>query len=1179
MRTLRKQWLPDMRLNTRILLLVGLLVMATIVITTVVVKWTTRRFVEDAVGDQMIVQARIAAHLVAIAEQKRERGLTPAEINQHFEEIAQFARQQRKFDYEFWITDGSGKVYLKAQPQEFTFKPEQPQAGTFLRLLDGKSDHTDVIVQEARARELDPFIYKYVGVSGIDQSRIVQVGYKLDSLLDELTQKSSLQAAAIAGLMLLAGLLAYYILRSLLTAPLDRLIRAARAVEADQYQMGSLAEVCVRRDELGRLARVFEGMVDKLAARYESLVNLMRSVVLKVRGDRTITFANAYASELLGFSNAELVGQHVNLIIPPDWHERVRLRLDSLNPKEAQFNEVNENVDKTGNRFWIAWSNRVLTSGPGHEKDLLCVGHNITEEMKHKKELENLIGELEQARAQALEASRAKSDFLATMSHEIRTPMNAIINMSGLALETQLTQRQKKYLSVIQSAGRNLLGLINDILDFSKIEADKLEIEAAPFRLRSVLEEITETFRGKVAEKHVDLIVQVLADVPDNLVGDSLRIRQVLTNLISNAFKFTEKGEVALRVSLAPQSRDDEPLESMAVPDAPPLTTHYSLLTTHLLFAVHDTGIGIPKDQHSRLFQPFTQADSSTSRKYGGTGLGLAISRRLANLMDGHLTFESEPGRGTTFSFTVPLGVEARQEATTTIVPICFRKVKALIVDQSAASREMIETLLDRWGIRCVSVATAEEALSVLRTHNGPASNDRVGLVLINWLLPDMQGIDAAAQIQKRDETRELPIILMSAYVGKEEEARAAAACASAFLPKPITPSSLYDAVVEAEGLPEETTYPLPLPAEMGEAEFAGARVLLAEDNETNQFVAMELLSRLGIELEIAANGSEAVEMARTKPYAAVLMDMQMPEMDGLEATRRIRRETALRGLPVIAMTANARKADVDACLAAGMNDFLPKPIERAALVQSLRRWLPRQPDAAVPPGRASTTVCAKTEPADPRESTSADRFPYLDGIDVDGTLRRLDVSFGSLERILFRFVDSQRKTLAELGAAVDAGDARSARALAHARSGAAGNLGADRLHQAAKALEMTVGDEASSLSKRFRDVERLADVVFRSIESLRSHDRGSGRDDGPGGAPVDPARMRLLLDRLKAALDDFDHTGCTEVLGEIAQLNLPGKCGLQIAHVKELADGYDYAQAAIIVTQMLAELLKDLPS
>src|SRR5580704_10212763 len=1164
-----KPRLPALGLNTRILILVGLLLVTTVVITTLVIKSTTRRFVEDAIGDQMIMQARIAAHLVAIAEQKRNQSMTPAEINQHLREIVNFAKEQRNFDYEFWITDSAGHAYLRTQPDDFTFQADQPQAGEVLQLLKDRADHRETYVQEARQREIDPAVYKYVGVSGAEKSRIVQIGYRADSLLDELARKSSMQAAWIAALELAAGLLAYYILRRLLTSPLTRLIRAARAVEAEKYHIGSLAEVCARRDELGQLARVFEDMVRKLGARYESLVNLMRSVVIKLRGDQTMTFANAYASELLGFTNAELVGRNVTLIIPPEWHEPVRRRLDSLTPSDVQFNEINENVSKSGERLWLSWSNRVITSGKGSDRELLCVGHNITDEMKHQHELEEAIAQLQTARAQAQEASRAKSDFLATMSHEMRTPMNAVINLTALTLETELSPKQQQYLSIVHSSARNLLTLINDILDLSKVEAEKLELESSPFRLRNVLEEVTETFRAKVAEKHVELIVHVLPDVPDCLVGDSLRVRQVLTNLIGNAFKFTEKGEVVLKVSIAPDRA--RLLESQGYQE--PATESKGSggeAAVNVLFAVRDTGIGIAKEQQDRLFEPFTQADSSTSRKYGGTGLGLAISRRLARLMGGDLAFESEPGRGTTFLFTAQLGVQVGQESPTATVPAGLRDRKVLVVEDTASSRELIETFLTGFAIPYASVDTAEKALEIVRQQNGSDAKDPIGLVLLDWLLPGMSGLDAAVRIRSQHPIRDLPIVVMSAYAGKEEEAQCEEAGVNVFLPKPITPSSLFNAIVDAEGL-------RPLaggrkPSTEVEAEFSGTRILLAEDNETNQFVALELLGGLGVELEIAANGREAVAMAQTKPYAAILMDMQMPVMDGLEATRRIRQMPALRDLPIIAMTANAMKTDVQACLSAGMNDFVSKPIERGSLVQSLRRWLPPRDMAAAKADSVTSGVSKSVAaPILSAPASSQTAIPVLEGIDLAETVRRLAIPFERLRPVLLRFADGQRQTLEELRAAVAANDATGARNHAHALAGAAGNLGAEKLQLTARELELTAKKGNSDLADLFGQVDQAAEIVFRSIESLRTEPPNSAAPTVWPSPAGDPDLLRGHLEHLKSVLASGDLSGSSAILEAISQIDAPGELQRSIAQLKEFIEGYEYDRASEVVVQLLA--------
>jgi two-component system, sensor histidine kinase and response regulator len=616
--------------------------------------------------------------------------------------------------------------------------------------------------------------------------------------------------------------------------------------------------------------------------------------------------------------------------------------------------------------------------------------------------------------------------------------------------------------------------------------------------------------------------------------------------LISNAFKFTEKGEVLVKVETA-GSEDALPGEVL------------------LRISVSDTGIGMSAEQQARLFQSFTQADSSTTRKYGGTGLGLVISRRLARLMDGDLAVDSTPGKGTTFLFTARLGVEAQPEGQTRVAPAGVAERPVLVVEDTETSRDLLETLLRSWSIAPVSVATAEEGLALLERRNRKGGSDPFGLVVLDWMLPGMNGLEAAERIRARDETRTLPIVLISAYAGKEEEARCAALGVNVFLPKPITASSLFDAVVESQGArvhAARRALDVPLDREFD------AHVLLAEDNEANQMVASEILSRLGIELDIANNGREALEMIRTggEKYAAVLMDVQMPEMDGLAATRAMRNDPALQGLPILAMTANAMKADLEACLAAGMNDYITKPIDRKALVQTLRRWLParQQPLKDADSGASGPELASSPPPA----SAMPDDHPRLEGIDVTESLERLGLEFASFRRMLIRFADGQGATLDALRAAVSSGDGAAAARHAHAIAGASGNLGAEALRTAAKALERAGRDGRNDLAALLADLEGKAAVVFRSIDTLRDAGPASTR----AGNLLVPAAARAALERLRAALGDYDLSAASRALEDLERAAVPGAVS-ELALLRSHVDGYEYDEARALATRLLERI------
>ncbi|HEY4079183.1 MAG TPA: response regulator [Burkholderiaceae bacterium] len=686
-------------------------------------------------------------------------------------------------------------------------------------------------------------------------------------------------------------------------------------------------------------------------------------------------------------------------------------------------------------------------------------------------------GQMRKAKDMAESAARMKSDFLANMSHEIRTPLNAIIGMGHLALKTDLTPRQRDYLDKIRVSGQHLLGIINDILDFSKIEAGKLGVEMREFRLDSVLENLANLNAEKAQSKGLELLFDVARDVPEWLVGDALRLSQVLINYTSNAIKFTPTGEVEVQVRVRERSESDVLLH----------------------FAVRDTGIGLTPEQQGLLFQSFSQADASTTRKYGGTGLGLAICKKLAELMGGEVGVESESGQGSSFWFTARLGLAQGGVRPEVAPALDLKGRRILVVDDNPSARAVLADLLGSMEIESVEAESGMEALSLL-AHSAPFD-----AVLLDWQMPEMDGVETARRIAGLGLATMPQRAIVTAHGSEEVVEQAQLAGVREVLVKPVTASALQALLARLFGEGAASSGALE-PTRQALEGLRGARVLLAEDNELNRQIATEMLVDAGLLVDAAADGEVAVAMAQERAYDIVLMDMQMPVMDGIEATQVLRRMPALAGLPIVAMTANAMDVDRERCLQAGMNDFLSKPVEPDELWRALLRW--------IPPGRREAPVPPSPVAAPAKETGLPAR---IEGLDMAAGLRRV---LGKADRylgMLRGFVAGQAQSGQQIRAALAAGDAPTAERLAHTLKGLAGNIAAAGLQQKAAAVEASLRAGQQVREAQLSELEAELTARIAAIQAAVPP------EEAPQLINASPAETEAVIRQLKALLADDD--------------------------------------------------------
>ncbi len=847
----------------------------------------------------------------------------------------------------------------------------------------------------------------------------------------------------------------YY--RIVSTALIDQQGHVTAAIEmVDDVTERKLAEESLRESQV----------------RLSAITDSAHDAVLMMDSEGLVSYWNPAAERIFGYAPTEAMGKNLHELITPQRYHEAHLAAFREFRHTGHGTAVGKTLElqairKDGKEVDVALSlSAVMLQGKWHAVGIL---RDITEqkmaseELRRSKEtleqtnaqLESAVGRANQMAVEAEAANIAKSQFLANMSHEIRTPMNGVIGMTGLLMDTSLTEEQRQYAEVVRSSGEALLSLVNDILDFSKIESGKLDLEELDFDLRATMEDTVELLAVRAHEKHLEFLCRIDPEVPTFLRGDPGRLRQILINLGGNAVKFTSRGEVVIEVRL--ESETDDRMQAR--------------------FEVRDTGMGIPQDKIGLLFNAFEQVDASTTRRFGGTGLGLAISKRLVELMEGEIGIESVEGKGSTFWFTVAFGKQPPRERDENALRADVCGVRALAVDDNAINRQILSEQLESWGVRHVEAESAPEALDILRAAR--AEGDPFRIVLTDMQMPDMDGETLGEAIKADAELRDTILVMMTSLGRRGDGKRLESLGFSAYLTKPVKQSQLYDClatVLSGPATPGKVSEAaLVTRHTLSEARRQRVRILLAEDNHTNQVVALRTLEKMGYRADAVANGKEAIHALETLPYDIVFMDVQMPVMDGFAATRAIRSgktKVPNQHIPIIAMTAHAMKGDREDCLDVGMDDYVSKPIAPRALALVLDKWLARdtqeEPDVDPAPG-------AHVRPTD---------GPPI--FDRQGLLGLLMGDESLAEEIVADFLEDIPKQMSALKKHIDNGDAGQAGRQGHTIKGAAANVGA--LALSAVALDI----ERAGRDGRLDQTVVLFPELERQFGLLKTHLQGN---------------------------------------------------------------------------------------
>lgn len=873
--------------------------------------------------------------------------------------------------------------------------------------------------------------------------------------------------------------------------------------------------------------------LQKREERFSSLVRNIPGAVYRCANDKhwTMTFISEAIEQITGFVSDDFIHNSVRSyesVIHPDDRKYVAEEVSKSFEKDGFFHVEYRIIHKNGSVHWVFERGQLVRIEEDKESNIDGIIFDITE----RKKMEDA---LRVAKEDAEMATKSKSDFLANMSHEIRTPMNAVIGMSHLALQTNLDRKQQNYIGKVKRSAESLLGIINDILDFSKIEAGKLDIEKISFSLDDVLDNFANVVGMKAEEKGLELLFDIPASLHKNLIGDPLRLGQILLNLGNNAVKFTESGEIIVKI---------EPIKNTE-------------LELEYKFTITDSGIGMDEEQQEKLFKSFSQVDASTTRKYGGTGLGLAISKNLTQLMGGKIWVESAPEDGSKFIFTALFG---KHEVT---APNEVDKIdelginKILVVDDNSIAREILCSIISSFGIEVDQASTGMDAIDKL---SKTSKSDPYQIVIMDWKMQGMNGIETTHAIQKSLDLNHIPLVIMVTAYDREEASKAANEVEiSSFLSKPVTSSTLLDAIANAKGHSfTKSSYKHDKDKEMhiNIQRLQGAHVLVVEDNEINQELAFDLLTSNGIRVEVVDNGQKALEKIDQFIFDGVLMDCQMPVMDGYEATKEIRKQTKYRDLPILAMTANAMADDRDKVIAVGMNAHISKPINVADMFKVMAEWItPSNPTATIE--------------SHPRNEVA---IPEFKNISVEDGLSRTSGNSELYIKLLRKFAKNQASFTVDLKDAMENADWETSTRFAHTLKGVAGNIGAKQLQEIAGILEtqltLEINDQDALLNTEIelnKILEELSVLEHEPKDILNTQ-----------LSKTDTLSLIQVMETLKQRLEEYD-TDAQDIIDANRQLFTSNELREKLRQIEKYLDNYDFDSSLNCLLEMITSCKHDL--